>query len=208
MGKYLDRKCRLCRREGTKLFLKGERCLGPKCPIERKGAVSPGMQGTRRRRTRLSEYALQLREKQKMKRFYALQERQFRNYFQKAKKLGGATGSTLVQMLEGRLDNIVYRLGFVSSRLQARQIISHGHILVDGKRVDIPSFQVKVGQVITLTSASLKMPAVLEALGKKEIELPDWLERKAAVGRVKRLVSRPEVEADINEQAVIEFYSR
>lgn len=204
---YIDKKCRLCRREGNKLFLKGERCQTPKCPVERKGAVPPGNK-ERGRRPRFSEYGFQLREKQKMKRIYGLQEKQFSEYFQKARKAGESTGEALIQLLESRLDNVLYRSGFAPSRRQAKQLISHGQININNKKVTIPSYQVKPEQVVSLSTVGMKIPAVSESLSKKEVVLPGWLERKAAVARMKRLPKREEIEANINEQAVVEYYSR
>lgn len=203
----MDNKCRICRREGIKLFLKGERCLSPKCPLDRKGAVPPGIHGPKKTRKRLSDQGRQLREKQKMKRFYEVSERQFRIYFEKAKKQKGQTVEALVKFLESRLDNVVYRLGFVSSRKTARQIIVHGHVQVNNQKVNIPSYQVKEGETISLTTGGLKIQQVGESL-KKEASLPSWLERKAAVGRVKRLPTREEVDLNVDDQAVIEYYSR
>jgi len=207
MARYLDSKCRLCRREGRKLFLKGERCFSPKCPLEKKGAVAPGQHGLKMRR-RLSEYGVQLREKQKAKRTYGVLERQFRRYFKKAFKKRGATGEALLQLLESRLDNVVYRLGFVPSRSVARQLVHHGHILVDGKKVDIPSYQVKPGQVINLNLKAMKMEVVKKSLAEKKKEIPSWLQKKAAVGKIIRLPTREEIGADIAEQLIVEYYSR
>ena len=207
MARYLDSKCRLCRREGTKLFLKGERCFSPKCPLEKKGAVAPGQHGLKMRR-RLSEYGVQLREKQKAKRTYGVLERQFRRYFKKAFKKRGVTGEALLQLLEPRLDNVVYRLGFVPSRSVARQLVRHGHILVDGKKVDIPSYQVKPGQVINLNPKAMKMEVVKKSLAEKKKEIPSWLQKKAAVGKIIRLPTREEIGADIAEQLIVEYYSR
>lgn len=207
MARYLDGKCRLCRREGVKLFLKGKRCLSPKCPIERKGAVPPGVKGTKRAR-RPSEYGIQLREKQKAKRTYGILEAQFKRYFKKARKVKGATGEALLRMLEQRLDNIVYRLGFSPSRSASRQIVSHGHVLVDGKKVNIPSYQVRVGETISLSPKGLKIKEVEETLAQKNVIIPSWLERKAAVGRVKKLPERDEIGGEINEQQIVEYYSR
>lgn len=206
MGGFAN-KCELCRTEGLKLFLKGGRCFSPKCPIERKGAVPRGT-GRKQRRRRVSEYGFQLREKQKMKRFYGLRERQFKNYFEKARKVKGATGEALIQAVESRLDNVVYRLGFASSRAEAGQMISHGHISVNGKKVDIASYQLKPGSTINLSSKGLKIPSVQEALSRKDFLLPDWLERKAAVGRMKRLPKKEEVTVNFDEQVVVEYYSR
>ncbi len=207
MARYLDSKCRLCRREGTKLFLKGERCLTPKCPLEKKGAVAPGQHGLKMRR-RLSEYGVQLREKQKAKRTYGVLERQFRRYFKKAFKKRGVTGEALLQLLELRLDNVVYRLGLVPSRSVARQLVHHGHILVDGKKVDIPSYQVKPGQVINLNPKAMKIEVVKKSLAEKKKEIPSWLQKKAAVGKIIRLPTREEIGADIAEQLIVEYYSR
>jgi len=207
MARYPDSKCRLCRREGTKLFLKGERCFSPKCPLEKKGAVAPGQHGLKMRR-RLSEYGVQLREKQKAKRTYGVLERQFRRYFKKAFKKRGVTGEALLQLLESRLDNVVYRLGFVPSRSVARQLVRHGHILVDGKKVDIPSYQVKPGQVINLNPKAMKIEVVKKSLAEKKKEIPSWLQKKAAVGKIIRLPTREEIGADIAEQLIVEYYSR
>lgn len=207
MAKYIDAKCRLCRREGVKLFLKGERCYSPKCPIERKGAVPPGQHGQKRRR-RLSDYGRQLREKQKTKRFYGVLEQQFENYFKKAAKVKEATGGMLLQLLESRLDNVIFRLGFVPSRSVARQLISHGHVLVDGKKVNISSYQVKPGQIVTLAPKGLEIEQVKKSLAEKERKIPIWLERKAAVGKVARLPKREEIDVDIDEHLIVEFYSR
>lgn len=207
MGRYLDAKCRLCRREGMKLFLKGDRCLSPKCPLEKKGAVPPGVHGMKRRR-KLSEYGLQLREKQKAKRLYGLREKQFKKYFDRARKEKQATGEVLFQLLESRLDNVVYRLGLAPSRAMARQIISHGHIQVNGQKVDIPSYEVKLGETVQLTPQGAKINVVKDYLTRKEMMIPAWLEKKATVGQMKRLPKRDEIEANINEQAIVEFYSR
>lgn len=207
MSESFNHKCRLCRREGIKLFLKGERCFSPKCPIDRKGAVPPGNRPVRKGRRRISEHGQQLREKQKLRRLYNLDEKQFRKYFVKAKKARTETAETVMQILESRLDNIVYRLGFAPSRETARQVIAHGHVRVNGKKVDIPSYQVKVGETISLSSKGLKIPSIELVLAKKEA-IPGWLERKAAVGRVKRLPKREEIDVNVNEQVVIEYYSK
>jgi len=207
MARYKDAKCRLCRREGVKLFLKGSRCFSPKCPIERRGGVPPGQHGQRFRR-RTSEFGLQLREKQKAKRLYGVLERQFRRYFQEAAKVKEATGTILLQLLERRLDNIVYLLSFAQSRSMARQLVNHGHILVDNRKVDIPSYRVKPGQVISIKSQSLNISPVKTALAEKDKTIPKWLKRKAAVGKVERLPEREEIETEINEQLIVEYYSR
>lgn len=207
MARYLEAKCRLCRAEGVKLFLKGDRCYSPKCPIERKGAVPPG-QRSRRRKRRPSEYGVQLREKQKLKRIYGVLERQFKRYFKEARKAKEATGKVLLQLLETRLDNVVYRLGFAPSRSVGRKLVNHGHILVEGKRVNIPSYQVKPGEVVNLSLRGLKMAIVAKSLGEKERKIPEWLKRKAGVGKIVRLPQREEIEGEINENLIVEFYSR
>jgi len=206
--RYLDSKCKLCRREGQKLFLKGDRCYSPKCPLEKKGAVPPGAHGQKRRR-RISEFGRQLREKQKAKRIYSLNEAQFKRYFNFAnKKRGGKTGEALLQILESRLDNIVYRLGFTPSRSIARQIVSHSHIQVDGKRVNIPSYQVKPSQTVTLTTKGLTIPHVKKMLANKDYRVPSWLKKKAAVGKMERIPTREEIDTEVDEKLIIEYYSR
>ncbi len=207
MAKYKDAKCRLCRREGVKLFLKGERCYSPKCPIERKGAVPPGEHGSKRQR-RLSNYGQQLREKQKVKRIYGVLERSFRRYFKEARRVKEATGKMLLQILESRLDNVVFRLGLTPSRSVARQIVRHGFVLVDGQKANLPSYQVKPEQIVTLTTEGLKLKQVKDSLIEKERIIPKWLQRKAAVGKIKRLPEREEIEVDINEDLIVEYYSR
>jgi small subunit ribosomal protein S4 len=207
MARYKDAKCRLCRKEGVKLFLKGTRCFSPKCPIERRGGVPPGQHGQKGGK-RLSEYGLQLREKQKVKRLYGVLERQFRRYYKEAAKVKEATGRALLQLLERRLDNVVYRLGFVPSRGVARQLVNHGHVLVDGKKVDIPSYRVKQEQTISLDAKALNISEVKKALAEKDKAVPKWLKRKAAVGKIESLPEREEIESDINEQLIVEFYSR
>jgi small subunit ribosomal protein S4 len=206
MSRYTGPKCRLCRREKTKLFLKGDRCFSANCPIEKKGAVPPGQHGLKSSQ-RQSDYGKQLREKQKTKRIYGLTERHLKNYFQKAIKVRQTTGEFLLQMLESRLDNIFYRLGFVSSRNLARQLVTHKHVLVDGKKVNIPSYQLKPGQVVSLDKKALDLTEVKKSLAEKT-KLPDWLKKKAAVGQMVRLPKRDEIEGDIDEQLIVEFYSR
>lgn len=209
MARYLGPKCRLCRAAGTKLFLKAERCYSPKCPLERKGAVPPGQHGQKKRGgVRLSKYGEQLAEKQKLRRIYGVLEKQFSHYFQEALKAKAETGKTLLQLLERRLDNVVYRLGFVPSRSVARQLVKHGHVLVDNKKVNIPSYQVKPGQIISLTPEALKMEIVRKSLEEKERKIPSWLQRKAAVGKINRLPEKEEIDFDINENLIVEFYSR
>lgn len=207
MARYKEAKCRLCRREGIKLFLKSERCYSPKCPIERKGAVPPGQHGRKGRR-RLSDYGQQLREKQKVKRIYGILERQFRRYFEKAVKAKEETGKTLLQILESRADNVVFRLGFVPSRSMARQLVSHGFVLIDNQKVNIASQQVKTGQMVSLTTKGLNLDYVKKSLAEKGKKIPGWLARKAAVGKMIRLPEREEVEADIDEKLIVEYYSR
>lgn len=207
MARYTDAKCRLCRREGIKLFLKGERCYSPKCPIERKGAVPPGEHGLRRRR-RLSEYGQQLREKQKAKRLYGVLERQFRRYVEKSAKTQEATGEVLFQLLESRLDNIVYRLGLASSRSIARQLVSHGHAYVNDKRVNITSYQVKPGNTVRLGDKAMKIPQVEKNWKERAKNIPQWLQRKGPVGKMIRLPKRDEIEAVIDDKLIVEYYSR
>lgn len=206
MSRNIGPKCRLCRREKMKLFLKGERCFSANCPIEKKGAVPPGQHGLKSLR-RQSDYGKQLREKQKIKRIYGLSETQMKNYFQKAIKVRQATGEFLLQMLESRLDNLVCRLGFVLSRALARQLVTHRHVLVDGKKVNIPSYQLKPGQVVSFDKKALDLAEVKKSLAEKP-KLPDWLKRKAAVGQMVRLPKRDEIEGNIDEQLIVEFYSR
>ena len=207
MAKYNEPKCRLCRRAGKKLFLKGDRCFSPKCPVDKKGAVPPGEHG-QKRRSRMTDYKGQLVEKQKAKEIYGVLERQFRIYFKKALTKKGKTGETLLQILESRLDNIVYRLNFASSRSAARQMIRHGHFLVDNRKVTIPSYQVKKGQVITLSARAIKIPAVKKALADKKAAIPSWLQKKAVAGKMMGLPGRDEIGTEINEHLIVEYYSR
>jgi len=201
MAKLLA-KCKLCRRAGEKLFLKGEKCNTQACPFIRR-SYAPGQHGRIPRR--LSEYGLQLREKQKAKRIYQVNERQFKNYFKKAEKMKGVTGENLLRLLEMRLDNVVYRLGFSSSRAQARQIVSHGHILVNGRKVNIPSYQVKVGDKIALKEKSRKSFPIL-----KVEKLPSWLsfDKKTNEGKVVDVPVRGDIDFNIAEDLIIEFYGR
>lgn len=202
-----NEKCRLCRREGAKLFLKGVRCSNGKCPIDKKGAVPPGMHGAKGHR-RSSEYGNQLRAKQKAKRMYGISEIQFKNYFANSRKAKGETGIVLLQNLESRLDNVLFKLGFAPNRNSARQIIGHGNIIVNGKKLDIPSYQVREKDVITLASNALQIAEIKACFENKEYEVPAWLDRKAIVGTLVRLPQREEIEADIDDQAIIEYYSR
>lgn len=207
MAKYNNPKCRLCRREGGKLFLKSERCYSPKCPLERKGPVPPGQHGQRRKR-RLSEYGQQLREKQKTKRIYGVLERQFRRYFEKAALAKGETGQVLIRILETRLDNVLYRLGFTPSRSIARQLVSHRHVLVDNRKVNLPSFSVKPGQIISLSPKALELAVIKKSLAEKGTKIPLWLKRKAAIGTIVRLPEKEEIGTEINENLIVEYYSR
>src|SRR5688572_19242388 len=175
MARYIGPVCRLCRREGMKLFLKGERCYTEKCAIEKRN-FAPGQHG-KTRKSKLAGYGVQLREKQKVKRIYGVLEDQFRRYFEQAERTRGITGETLLQLLERRLDNVAYRLGLATSRAQARQLVRHGHLTVNGRKVDIPSFSVKPGDMITVRQSSRKVPAILHALGEvKGRGVPEWLQ--------------------------------
>lgn len=208
MARYTGPVCRLCRRENTKLYLKGERCYTDKCAFERR-AFAPGQHGQSKKK--LSEYGTQLREKQKARRIYGILESQFEAYFEKAERQKGITGENLLVLLERRLDNVVFRLGMASSRTEARQLVRHGHFLVNGKRVDIPSFQVKVGDVVTVAEKSKESPKfkeTIEAIGQKTV--PAWLELDAAVvaGRVTRYPHRDEIDIPVQEQMIVELYSR
>ena len=206
MSRILGAKCRLCRREGTKLFLKSDRCYSPKCPIDRKGALPPGQHGQKRSR-RLSDYGIRLREKQKAKRIYGITERVFKNYYQKASVFKGETGKRLLQLLETRLDNVLFKSGLVLSRTIARQLISHGFCLVDNKKVNIPSYQVLPGQIVSLNTKGLKLDLVKKSIEEKRT-IPAWLKKKAVVVKLDRLPEREEMEANIDEQLIVEFYSR
>lgn len=200
--------CKLCRREKQKLFLKGSRCFSEKCAIERKPYV-PGQRA--KKRLIESEYYTQLREKQKAKRYYGLLERQFRNYYRQAVKRKGITGEILLQILETRLDNVLYLMGLAVSRRQARQLISHGHITVDGKRVDISSYRLKEGQKIAIGEKSKELIPVLEAKESAgSLTPPEWLKVDLAnlTGEVIRIPDREEIKAPVNEQMIVEFYSK
>lgn len=208
MAVYSGPVCRLCRRDGVKLFLKGERCYTGKCAIERR-KYAPGQHGQRQRK--LAEFGVQLREKQKLKRIYRVLERQFRSYFKEAVRRKGVTGETLLQLLELRLDNVVYRLGFGLSRRQARQLVNHGHFLVNGKRVNIPSYQLRPGDVVAAAEASRQAGAIVEALattgGRRT---PEWLslDREGMSGRVVAVPTREQIDTQVNEALIVEFYSR
>jgi small subunit ribosomal protein S4 len=200
MSRYTGPKRRLSRREGVALFTKDVAI------IERKGTTLPGMRGTKVR-PRTSEYGTQLREKQKAKRLFGLSEKQFRNTFEAAAKAKGATGQLLLELLESRLDNVIYRLGFSPSRAGARQLVSHGHVTVDGKKVNIPSFKVKLNSVVAISPKFVDNTQVKKSL-EVSSEIPAWLERKATVGKVLRVPARDEMESIVNEQFIVEFYSR
>ena len=209
MARYTGSVCKLCRREGLKLFLKGDRCFSPKCAIEKRN-YPPGEHG-QRRRVKLTDYGLQLREKQKMKRIYGIVERQFRNYFRMAEQQKGITGENLLRFLERRLENVVYRLGFASSRAEARQMVTHGHFLVNGRRVDIPSYLVDSGDQIQVAERSRELLAIKGALeGVKKRGLPAWLELDAQAlrGVVRALPAREDMVIPVQEQLVVALYSK
>jgi small subunit ribosomal protein S4 len=199
-------KCKLCRREGIKLFLKGERCLTEKCAIERR-SYPPGEHG--RGRIKQSEYLLQLREKQKARRYYGLLEKQFHSYYEKASRQGGITGESLLRMLELRLDNVVYRLGFAASRAQARQLVRHGHFAVNGRRVNIPSYQVKAEDIVTMKSGSPAEQVVRDATDLTASVAP-WLQadHEGLTGKILRLPERVEIDAPVQESLIVELYSK
>ncbi len=209
MGRRLEPKCKQCRREGSKLYLKSDKCLTAKCPIVRRN-FKPGVHGPTSR-TRPTPYGLQLREKQKAKELYGLQERQFANYFAKAKKIVGNTASFLVQMLEMRLDNVVYRLGFAKSRAMARQLVNHGLIRVNGKKVTIPSYQTRVGEVITIKEKTLKSKLFEnEAARLEKVTPPSWLnlDAKAMTGKVLNKPEGEDLKQSFDPRLIVEFYSR
>lgn len=208
MARYTGSTCRLCRREGTKLYLKGDRCYSPKCAIERRN-YAPGIHGQNRRK--LSEYGIQLREKQKARRIYGVLETQFRNYFARAERMKGITGENLLQLLERRLDNVVYRLGLASSRIEARQLVRHGHFLVNGRKVNIPSYQVRAGDVVEVAEKSKDSPKFKELLTKAaEQTPPPWLEydQERARGNVLALPTREQIDVPVQEHLIIELYSK
>ena len=206
MAKYINADCRLCRREGTKLFLKGERCTSKKCALDRRAGV-PGVHPTTRKKP--SEYLLQLREKQKVKRAYGLLEKQFRGYYDEAARQKGKTGEVMLSLLERRLDNVCYRLGLGASRAQARQIVNHTHITVNGKKVNIPSYQIKLGDVISVKEKSAKSE-LLAAIKASRVIVPKWLEFDPAklTGKVVALPARDDIDLTIAEHLIIELYSK
>jgi small subunit ribosomal protein S4 len=208
VARYSDSVCRLCRREGEKLFLKGERCLSEKCSFDRR-SYAPGQHGQARRKQ--SDYGIQLREKQKVKRIYGVLENQFRNYYHRAARQKGVTGENLLRLLERRLDNVVYRMGFAHSRNQARQLVRHNHLLVNGRKVNIPSYLVKQGDEVAVKEKSRKLEVIRSALERVDSRgVPSWLQvdREAMRGVVLSLPTREEIAHDIQEQLIVEFYSK
>lgn len=208
MARYSGSVCRLCRRENLKLFLKGERCYTDKCAIERR-SYPPGQHGQRRQK--FSEYSIQLREKQKVKRMYGLLEKQFRRTFAMAARVKGVTGDALLVLLERRLDNVTYRIGFASSRADARMLVRHGHILINGRRVTIPSYLVRAGDVVSVKEQSRQMGRVISALeGAQRRGVPDWSEvdREGFTGKIKLLPTRSDITTPINEKLIVELYSK
>ena len=209
MAKYTGADCKMCRREGMKLFLKGTKCSTNKCPFEKKG-YAPGQHG-RTRRFKQSEYAIQLREKQKVKRMYGLLEKQFRNYFEKAEKHKGITGENLLKLLECRMDNVVYRLGLAASRAAARQLVRHRHFHVNGKLVDIPSFQVCAGDEIQVKEKSRQLEAIHNSMKRvREGKLVNWLslDKAGMKGTLLEVPDREAIPANVNEQLIVELYSK
>ncbi len=209
MARYSGAVCRLCRREGMKLFLKGERCYTEKCAIEKRN-FPPGQHG-KSRRAKLAGYGIQLREKQKVKRIYGVLENQFRRYFESAERQRGITGETLLQLLERRLDNVVYRLGLATSRAQARQLVRHGHFLVNGKKVDIPSYSVRPGDVVSIRPTSQKNPTIAHAIEEvKGRGIPGWLTFDAGdgTGKVVSVPTREQINLPVQEQLIVELYSK
>lgn len=209
MARYRGSDCRLCRREGMKLFLKGERCFGSKCAVERR-SYAPGQHGQRMVR-KVSDYGVRLREKQKVKRMYGLMERQFKNTFYKAARKKGITGEIFLQYLEQRLDNVVFRFGFSSSRQQARQLVRHGHVQVNGRRVNIPSFQVRQDDMILIKEKSPMRDAITEMVAVAETRgLPGWLEldKEKLKGRIVGVPSKEDIQLPIKEQYIVELYSK
>lgn len=212
MARYKDAVCKLCRREGEKLFLKGERCLSPKCALERR-PYPPGLHGKQSqfRRRKESDYALQLRAKQKAKRVYGVLERQFRRYFNEAERLRGLTGTNLLVMLETRLDNVVYRLGFAVSRPQARQLVRHGHVEVNGRKVNVPSYLVQPGDAVAVRQNSRNKAYFRDmALDLEHRAVPQWLSRDdpSMSGHILALPERGDIDVSFDEQLIVEYYSR
>jgi len=209
MARYTGPVCRLCRREGTKLFLKGTKCASERCPLEKRN-FAPGMHG-KDRKAKIVGYGLQLHEKQKAKRMYFTLEGQFREYYEKANRAPGVTGEILIQQLERRLDNVAFRLGFAISRRQARQVVRHGHVLVNGKKVNIPSYQVRVGEEISIREGAKKLIIIEQgAQYAAQNPVPAWLEANFDTfsGRILSLPKRTDVNLPINEQLIVELYSK
>lgn len=208
MARYTGAVCRMCRREGAKLFLKGERCYSDKCSITRR-AYAPGQHGQGRKK--VSEYGIQLREKQKTRRYYGVLESQFEGYFEKAERKQGMTGQNLLRILESRLDNVIYRLGLATSRAEARQLVVHGHYTVNGKRVNIPSYQVTEGEVITVCEKSRtsdKIKAIIETCGARPV--PMWLDmnKETLEAKIVRMPNREDIDLDVQELLIVEYYSK
>jgi small subunit ribosomal protein S4 len=209
MARYIGPVCRLCRREGMKLFLKGERCYTEKCGIEKRN-FPPGQHGKSRRK-QLAGYGVQLREKQKVKRMYGVLEKQFRRYFEQADRTRGITGETLLQLLERRLDSVTYRLGFATSRPQARQLVRHGHFTVNGRKVNIPSFSVKRGDIVAVRQSSRTKASILHALEEvKGRGVPEWLQvdAEAMSARIGSVPTREQINLPVQEQLIVELYSK
>jgi small subunit ribosomal protein S4 len=207
MARYIGAVCRLCRREGMKLFLKGERCYTEKCAIEKRN-LPPGQHG-KARKAKLVGYGLQLREKQKVKRIYGVLENQFRRYFEAAERQRGITGETLLQMLEQRLDNVVYRLGLATSRAQARQLVRHAHFAVNNKKVNVPSYIVKPGDTVSVRERSQKSTAIQHATEEvKGRGVPEWLQVEGWTGRIVSLPTREQINLPVQEQLIVELYSK
>ncbi|MCE5194608.1 MAG: 30S ribosomal protein S4 [Nitrospiraceae bacterium] len=208
MARYTGSLCRVCRRQGEKLFLKGERCSTEKCAVERR-KYAPGQHG--QRRSKISDYGLQLKEKQKAKKNYGVLEKQFRRYFHEAERQRGTTGEVLLQLLERRLDNVIFRMGFAVNRREARQYISHGHFSVNGKRTNIPSYLVKIGDSVEVKEASREIKSISENISKLEHKgLPAWIQidAKNYKGKILHIPSRDEMQLPIEEQLIVEFYSK
>ena len=208
MARTIEPDCRQCRREGCKLFLKGERCTTKKCAMERRPVI-PGQHGNSKRRVAFSEYGTQLREKQKVKRMYGVLEKQFRDYYEEANKMKGVTGENMLSLVERRLDNVVYRMGIGASRKQARQIVNHGLITVNGKRVNIASYRVKAGDVVAIKE-NKQDNEMFKSLRGSKVVMPKWVEfdTNTFVGKIVTLPTREDVDADIKEQLIVELYSR
>ncbi len=208
MARYVGPVCRLCRRQGSKLFLKGERCFTAKCALERRN-YAPGQHGQQRKK--LSNYGVQLREKQKLRRIYGLNEQQFRNYFHKAIKQRGVSGDNFLRLLERRLDNVVYRLGLTQSRSQARQLVRHGHVSINGHKVNIPSYSISIGETVAVKEKSKNKPFLQDAVeSAKSKKVPSWLEMDydRVQGKIVSLPVREDIDTEVDELLVVEFYSR